>query len=194
MPKKSPNPTAPTTAPTNTADELAVLERGTDPATALAFFDSLPAVACEELTGRYRGRELLTGHPMDGLLEASGWYGKQFDDVDHVHPLLFRDKGGDIFAVEPRKMPLGVAPRVPSAVVDRSQAAVGVLKMAIRTRKHRARLRAVEFRGVVSAAMVYDHLPIIDVFRRVDADTLVGVMDLRGSSPYVFVLQRDTSS
>lgn len=175
----------------NAVAELAVLERGTDPETALAFFDSLPAVTCAELTGRYRGRELLTGHPMDGLLEASGWYGKQFDDVDHVHPLLFRNRGGEIFAVEPRKMPLGVAPRIPAAVVDRSQGAVGALKAALQTKKHRARLRAVEFRGVVTAAMVYDHLPIIDVFRRVDAETLLGVMDLRGSTPYVFVLQRD---
>lgn len=175
----------------NATDELAVLEQGTDPETALAFFDSLPAVTCDELRGRYRGRELLTGHPMDGLLEASGWYGKQFDGVDQVHPLLFQNKGGDIFAVEPRKMPLGVAPRIPAAVVDRSQGAVGVLKAALQTKKHRARLRAVEYRGVVSAAMVYDHLPIIDVFRRVDADTLLGVMDLRDSAPYVFVLQLD---
>ncbi|WP_220794453.1 DUF4334 domain-containing protein [Nocardioides pelophilus] len=178
----------------NAAAELALLERGTDPATALAFFDSLPAVGCDEIRGRYRGRELLTGHSMDGLLEASGWYGKQFDDADHVHPLLFRSRGGDIFAVEPRKVPLGIVPRVPSAVVSRAHAAVGVLKPAIRTSKHRARLRAVEYRGVVSAAMVYDHLPIIDVFRRVDADTLLGVMDLRGSSPYVFVLTRDTAT
>ena len=179
---------------TNPTEALAVLEQGTDPETALAFFDSLPAVTCAELTGRYRGRELRTGHPMDGLLEASGWYGKQFDDADHVHPLLFQNRGGEIFAVEPRKMPLGVAPRIPAAVVDRSQGAVGVLKAALQTKKHRARLRAVEYRGVVSAAMVYDHLPIIDVFRRVDADTLLGVMDLRGSAPYVFVLQVDVQS
>jgi hypothetical protein len=180
--------------PRNATAELAALERGTDPETALAFFDSLPAVACEEIKGRYRGRELVTGHPMDGLLEASGWYGKQFDDVDHVHPLLFRSRGGEIFAVEPRKVPLGIVPRVPAAVVARSRAAVGVLKPAIRTSKHRARLRAVEYRGVVSAAMVYDHLPTIDVFRRVDADTLLGVMDLRGSAPYVFVLTQDTQA
>ncbi|MFC7500480.1 DUF4334 domain-containing protein [Nocardioides sp. CPCC 206347] len=178
-------------AATTAAATLAELERGTDPETALAFFDSLPAVTCDELRGRYRGRELLTGHPMDGLLEASGWYGKQFDDADHVHPLLFQGRGGEVFAVEPRKVPLGIAPKIPSAVVDRSQGAVGALKAALRTKKHRARLRAVEYRGVVSAAMVYDHLPIIDVFRRVDADTLLGVMDLRDSAPYVFVLQHD---
>jgi hypothetical protein len=160
-------------------------------AEAEALFDSLPAVRPEELVGRYAGRELATGHPMDGLLEASGWYGKQFADVDHVHPLLFRDLGGGIFPVDPRKVPLAIADKVPSAVVSRARTGFGVLKPALRTRKHRARLRAVEHRGVVTAAMVYDHLPIIDFFRRVDDRTLLGVMDLRGATPYFFVLEKD---
>jgi hypothetical protein len=171
--------------------ELTALEHGTDLATALAFFDSLPAVGCEEITGRYRGRELRSGHAMDGMLELSGWYGKQFDDVDHVHPLLFRSIGGEIFAVEPRKIPLGIVPKIPGAVVARSRTMVGVLKPAVRTKRHRARLRAVEHRGVVTAAMVYDHLPIIDVFRRVDDRTLLGAMDLRGAAPYFFILEKD---
>jgi hypothetical protein len=68
---------------------------------------------------------------------------------------------------------------------------VGVLKPAVRTKRHRARLRAVEHRGVVTAAMVYDHLPIIDVFRRVDDRTLLGAMDLRGAAPYFFILEKD---
>ena len=39
--------------------------------------------------------------------------------------------------------------------------------------------------------MIYDRQPIIDVFRRVDDVTLLGVMDLRGmSQPYFFVLTR----
>jgi len=176
---------------TQTTARLAALEPACTAAEAEAFFDGLPAVRPEELTGRYRGRELGTGHPMDGMLESSGWYGKQFDDVDHVHPLLFRGRGDEIFAVEPRKVPLGIVPKVPAAVVAHSSQAVGLLKPAIRTTKHRARLRAVEHRGVVTAAMVYDHLPIIDFFRRVDDDTLLGVMDLRGSVPYYFVLTRD---
>ncbi|KAA1426395.1 DUF4334 domain-containing protein [Nocardioides antri] len=174
-----------------TTARLADLEPTCTPAEALALYDDLPAVRPDEITGRYRGRELGTGHPMDGLLEQSGWYGKQFDDVDHVHPLLFRTPGGEIFPVEPRKIPLGMVDKVPQAVVSRSRSAVGALKPALRTSKHRARLRAVEHRGVVTAAMVYDHLPIIDVFRRVDDDTLLGVMDLRGAPPYFFVLARD---
>lgn len=168
-------------------------ERFADAVEATAYFDSLAAVRCDEIRGRWKGREVPTGHPMDGLLEASGWYGKQFDGDDEVHPLLFTAPGGDIFAVDPRKVPLGLAPKVPASVVERGQGALGVLKPALRTRKHRARLRAIEHRGVVTAAMVYDHLPIIDVFRRVDDDTLLGVMDLRGSAPYVFVLTRESA-
>lgn len=171
--------------------DLAALEPACSLADALALFDASVAVRAEEVSGRWRGRELRTGHPMDGLLEASGWYGKQFDDADHVHPLLFQDGSGGVFAAEPRKMPLGIAPRLPQPVIDRGRAVVGAIKPALRTAKHRARLRHVEYRGVVSAAMIYDHLPIIDVFRRVDADTLLGVMDLRDQPPYVFILARD---
>ena len=42
--------------------------------------------------------------------------------------------------------------------------------------------------------MVYDQLPINDVFRRLSDDTVIGAMDLRNSrKPYFFVLQRDDS-
>ncbi|MFD4433536.1 GXWXG domain-containing protein, partial [Nocardia sp. NPDC058497] len=71
--------------------QLTLLEPACGRDAALALFDSLPPVQATELTGRWHGRELATGHPLDGLLAASGWYGKQFDGLDSVHPLLFRD-------------------------------------------------------------------------------------------------------
>ena len=171
---------------------LASLEPACSREDALAFFDSLPAVRAEELTGRWHGRELRTEHPMDGLLEASGWYGKQFDGVDAVHPLLFTGFRGRIFAADPRRVPLGLVDKVPASVVARGRGMVKALKPVLRTRRPRAQLRNLEHRGVVTASMIYDHLPIIDSFRRVDADTLLGVMDLQGSEqPYFFVLARD---
>jgi Domain of unknown function (DUF4334)/GXWXG protein len=158
---------------------------------ALSLFDSLGAVRAEEILGQWRGRELRTGHPMDGALEASGWYGKRFDGVDEVHPLLFGTPGGDLVSLDPRRVPLGLAGTLPKGAMSAARRSLGVLKVAMATQRPRARLRHVEFRGVVTAAMVYDHLPIIDVFRRVDADTLLGVMDLRDSPAYCFVLERD---
>ena len=63
------------------------------------------------------------------------------------------------------------------------------------THHPQARLRVVEHRGVSSAAMLYDHLPIVDVFRRLDAQTLLGVMDARGiSHPFFFTLRREGGS
>ncbi|TIC88824.1 DUF4334 domain-containing protein [Nocardioides sp. GY 10113] len=173
------------------AAALAALEPACTVEEAFALFDALPGVGAGELRGRWHGRELATGHPLDGLLEATGWYGKQFDDEESVHPLLFR-AGGRIVSVDPRWAPMGVAGRVPTGAVARARFTIDLLAPVLRTRKPRARLREVRHRGVVTTAMVYDHLPIIDTFRRVDADTLLGVMDLRTHpAPYFFVLARD---
>ena len=61
----------------------------------------------------------------------------------------------------------------------------------LRTTKPKARLRRMEYRGVVSATMIYDALPILDIFREVDQATLLGLMDLRGMpQPFFFILRR----
>jgi hypothetical protein len=46
-----------------------------------------------------------------------------------------------------------------------------------------ARLREISYRGRVSAAMVYDDRPIIDHFRRVSHDVVVGAMDAKSQDP-----------
>ncbi|HSX66890.1 DUF4334 domain-containing protein [Nocardioides sp.] len=173
-----------------TRERLDALGDACDLREALALFDSLEAVRADDILGRWRGRELRTGHPMDGALAASGWWGKWFDGVDEVHPLVFRTPGGDLVSLDPRRVPLELAESMPLGAMSAARRSLGILKVAMATKKPRARLGHVEHRGVVTAAMVYDHLPIIDVFRRVDDDTLLGVMDLRDSPPYCFILER----
>lgn len=173
------------------AGRLAAVRGGCPREQACALFDDLPVVVAEEITGRWKGSELPTGHPFDGLLTASGWYGKQFDGPEAVHPLLFSG-GGQVFAVDPRKLPLGLAGRVPLSLIAVGGKLINVLEPVLRTTQPRARLRNLLYRGKTSAAMIYDHVPIIDVFRRVDDQTLLGVMDQRDvDQPYFFVLQRD---
>ncbi|MRH87371.1 DUF4334 domain-containing protein [Nocardia sp. SYP-A9097] len=166
---------------------------GCAPEQAWQFFDGLPAARVEEVTsGRWRGGELDTGHPWQGVLVESGWYGKQFDSADEVQPLLFATPDGQVFPVDPRRVPLFLAGKVPNATLRPVRRSLGFLRPALATKTSRARLRNLEFRGKSSATMIYDHLPIIDVFRRVDTDTLLGVMDMRGMrDPYFFVLHRD---
>ncbi len=58
-----------------------------------------------------------------------------------------------------------------------------------------ASLWPVEFRGEVTATMVYDGQPILDHFKRIDADTLMGIMNGKGvlheGAHYYFVLERE---
>lgn len=54
-----------------------------------------------------------------------------------------------------------------------------------------ASLRMVEYRGVVTATMVYDRHPIFDSFRAMDAGTVMGAMDRKGEpAPLLFLLRR----
>jgi hypothetical protein len=173
------------------SESLAKLERGSSDVEAAAFFDALPAVRAEALFGRWRGSEVPTGHPLNGLLDSYGWYGKEFIDAETVHPLLFQTAGGEIFAVDPRKVPMDVAAHLPRGAGRVARRALSLARTVVGTSEPRARLRDVEYRGKVSVAMIYDHLPIIDAFRSVDADTVLGAMDRRGDArPFYFVLRR----
>ena len=176
----------------SSSERLVELQRSCTTAEALAFFDSLPVITSERMRGRWKGAELATGHPLEGLLERYGWYGKEFVDEETVHPLLFQDAGGTIFKVDPRKVPMSLAPHMPRAGGAVARHALSALEPVIGTAKPRARLRNLEYRGKVGAAMIYDHLPIQDVFRLVDDDTVLGLMDQRGDErPYFFILRRD---
>ena len=159
---------------------------------ALEVFDASQSVQVEEALGRWRGQVLSTGHAWEGLLEAYGWFGKRFDGPDTAHPLVFTDRRGT-YAVNPALLPLGMVTTLGRAACHPIIARAGRLGLrAARTREPRARLRMIEHRGVVSAAMVYDALPVIDHFRRVDDHRMIGVMDMRGmADPLVFVLVRD---
>ncbi|MCZ2861087.1 DUF4334 domain-containing protein [Blastococcus sp. VKM Ac-2987] len=160
---------------------------------ALALFDVAPPVAVDGMAGRWRGSGLPTGSPLDGLLEAYGWWGKEFVDAETVHPLLFGTRSGPR-PVDPAFVPVGVLRDLPGLAHSRAARAVfHVARPLLTTTRPRARLRAVEHRGVVTAAMVYDALPVIDVFRRVDGRTVLGLMDLRGlPDPFFFLLRRES--
>jgi len=167
---------------------------GASPAEALARFDSLDPVEPEEMLGRWRGSGLPTGSPLDGLLEAYGWYGKEFLDAETVHPLLFGTRSGPR-PVDPALVPMALLRDRPGLAHSRAaRAAFRLARPLLTTSKPRARLRSVEHRGVQTAAMVYDALPIIDVFRRLSDDVRLGLMDLRGlPDPFFFVLRRDST-
>ncbi|WP_299437219.1 DUF4334 domain-containing protein [uncultured Rhodospira sp.] len=181
-----------TSAGIDAATRLRTLLDGTTAEEAMALFDALPAVAPEEMTGGWRGLGLATGHRLDGVLERCGWHGKRFDGPDEVHPLVFETPCGSLVHINPALLPMGLVLRFASLL--KRPAVAAVLRRAgpvLGTRRPAARLRLMVFRGVPSAAMIYDRQPIVDVFRKIDDTTVLGVMDMREDrAPFFFVLRR----
>jgi hypothetical protein len=168
----------------------------TTPEEALALFDGLAPVTLTEMIGTWRGAEFPSGHPLDGLLAASGWYGKRIVDAETVDPLLFYSADrAEAFALDPGKLPMSLPHllRLPLPRTPHLHRLVLAARPLMQARAPKARLRMTEHRGRSSATMIYDDLPIHDVFRRIDADTVLGAMDMRDlAQPYFFVLCRDT--
>ncbi|AIE76056.1 hypothetical protein D082_40100 (plasmid) [Synechocystis sp. PCC 6714] len=162
-------------------------------AEALFFYDSLESVDLDFMMGRWQGKGIMTNHPMDGILEMISWYGKEFIDLETVHPLLFQDDRGEIFKLKPN--PTVMALCLDFDIIRYSWIAPGLrwFNRFFKTEVSQARLRMLESRGVVTATMIYDYLPINDSFKKIDDNSVFGLMDYKLiSQPFFFLLQRCT--
>ncbi len=175
---------------TTTAERFEAVRTSGDLTTVLAFYDSLPAVTVEEMLGSWDGTEVPTGHPLDGLLDRTGWRGKRFESAEDVHPLVMDDGRGGRWSLNPALVPMGLLTRTSLLHRAAHPRLLRALRPLAGTTRPGARLRLTEVRGVVTATMHYDALPVHDAFRRVDERTVLGLMDLRGAPPYAFALHR----
>ena len=164
---------------------------------AFEIFDTLDSVDTGFMIGSWKGAGFHTGHPMDGLLEAYHWHGKRFEDTEHVHPLVFSTFSGRRASINPVFiLPVfGLLGRGASPKSQIAQRMFSLCMPLFTTRRSRARLRMTDHRGKSSATMIYDNLPIHDVFRKIDENTVFGVMDLKDvKQPFFFVLQREKAA
>ena len=160
----------------------------------LELFDSLEPVDTEFRMGRWRGDGYPTDHPLDGLLEIFHWYGKLFESTEDVHPLLFSNRRGKLVHVNPGYMKPTFA--LGEHMSKLESKTIGdtfrFLLPLVSTSKSRARLRMTEYRGKTSATMIYDQLPINDIFRKLDDSSVLGVMDNKLlMDPFFFKLTKD---
>ena len=143
---------------------------------AFQWFDGLEPVSPDELIGIWRGAEIETGHPMDGLLRAMDWFGKDVRSLEEVHPLLLANSNGNTYSGNPGLLPLGAFMSAPRLLV---RALFAVVSPFVHTKKGRARLCVREYRGRRTAVMQYDQKPIFDAFARISRQTILGVSDIK---------------
>jgi len=174
------------------SEAVAAREVGTEDA--LAIFDSLEPVDIGFMIGSWKGSGFPTGHKLDGILETYHWHGKRFESQEDVHPLVFNSLTGGKAYVNPiLMMPwLGIFDFLPFFKSGFMGRVFQIVLPLFSTRRPRARLRLMSYRGKLSATMIYDHLPVNDMFRKADENTLLGIMDLKGiKQPFFFVLRRE---
>ena len=63
-----------------------------------SLWDACAPVRRDELAGLWRGWGLDNGHRLGGLLDHVRWYGKRFDAIDDVKPLMCRNDDGELFS------------------------------------------------------------------------------------------------
>lgn len=107
---------------------------------------SLDSVKSSEILAQWKGADIPTGHPLDGMLGTINWYGKRFISETDCIPLLCSSPDGSLYS--------------------NKDIANG-----------EASLWNEEFRGEVTATMVYDGIPVHDHFKKVDDNTLMGIMN-----------------
>lgn len=164
----------------------------TDQQTVLEKFRHLPPIAPRELVGLWKGHGIPANHPFDGVLENLSWYGKRFTPDMRADALLFRSGEHRLTAIDPKWIPLHWAMRFDR--LGRTPIASNLfsyLQRRLRANGPVAGLKTLPFDGVESAAMVYDHQPIVDHFRRIDEQTVMGAMTIQCDERiYFFELQR----
>lgn len=154
---------------------------------AFALFDSLQPVEPEAIHGLWRGRGLATGHPLDGVLENLGWYGKRFHPDGRADALLFFWDEHRLIPVDPAGIPVRLALRFGGIGRQRiAKSLFSYLVKAMRAKATVAEVRNVRFRGVTSSGMAYDRQPIIDHFRKVNDNRLLGAMSIAGDERHYF--------
>jgi len=81
-------------------------------------------------------------------------YGKRFDGLEDVHPLVFETPEGELFNINPSKIPLGIVMRHSKLLKHPAASKVfDTIAGLFRTTKPQARARMAAFRGVLTATM-----------------------------------------
>ena len=125
------------------------------PETLLPLFEQLEPVSTEFMLGTWKGGKF------DGGLEPDpiNWYGKRFNSLTDVEPLLVLDDNGQVQTFDK----LGGA-----------------------------QMREISWAGVPSAALIYDSQPIMDYFRKVNDNLVIGLGDIKGKpTDFFFYLSRE---
>jgi len=144
-------------------------------------YNELSPVSLGFMAGQWHGTDVPCAHPLNGVLKGYRWHGKTFHAPDtngtyRVDPLVMQS------CFSNRLFPLFVPPFL---LLKYGLFMPGLCFLApllspialVPATKHpQGTLQKREYAGKVSAAMVYNTVPIVDSFHKLDENTVLGCM------------------
>jgi hypothetical protein len=156
------------------------------------WFQTLQPVRAQDMTGLWQGAGIPAGHPLDGVLENLGWFGKRFRADMRADALLFQTTPGRLVAIDPAFIPLRLALRFSAfgqTFIARNW--FSYLRKALQARGTTASLHSGDNSDSQTAVMAYDKQPIVDYFRWTGEGEVVGMMVVEGDRRrYFFWMKR----
>lgn len=147
---------------------LALIESGGphDKDELLALFDQLKPISFETLKGEWTGGWFETGHPAGRWMKEIRWVGAAFRSPHDIDPIIARgDDGKKKVLDEWGHAKVSRFPAHPHLFAESELTNAPI------------QLFEAKFRGLVSAVVVYDKHPIVDYFRSVNDDFVMGLME-----------------
>ena len=151
------------------------------------WFKTLGPVLPAEMVGLWRGEDIPSDHPFDGVLENLQWFGKRFLPDLRADALLFQWKPDRLVPLEPAAFPIRLAIRLaPLGRTSLARKLFSHVQKVARAHGTTAKLTLRMVDGLETTAMVYDKLPVIDVFGRVAENEVAGMMVVDGDDRWYF--------
>lgn len=153
----------------------------------ITWFRSLEPVQPIEMLGLWKGAGIPSGHPLDGVLENLGWFGKRFHADMRADALLFQWRPDRLVAIDLGFVPIGLAIKAgPFGRTGLARSGFSYLQKACRARGTIASLKLRTLEDAATAAMFYDRQPVVDYFGRINDEELAGMMCVEGDARRFF--------
>ena len=134
-----------------------------------ALFDTMKPVETAFMKGEWDGGAFETGHQTCKWVVDTKFAGKRFNSDRDVEPVFVWSAGGQKEFYKPN----GYAQ---ASKGPQSRLATHCVEVQADSSKV-GQLREVRYRGKVTATLVYDSLPIMDYFLKVDENTVIAAAD-----------------
>lgn len=157
---------------------------------AFHFYDELDTVDISRMKGLWIRKKLPKASWFSESFSEINWYGKEFISSHSGYPLVMEKRNKERYYLNPSALTFLPLRQGFTLLYKPSFLLFSPL---LRTKRPKAVLEMTEYRGKVSATLLYERQDIKDIYRKIDDQTLFGITEFgnSGKQASFFLLEKD---